>query len=189
LISGYAAQQKADGAAEAIPTERTGQYGLIACASVLEGKMPRIRLTAVCDINPERMVYDPEIKTFTDGRALIVSGEVDAVLIATPHLLAYRHWHRRTGIHTLIENRSPCTRPTASVLSPRMRRQAASCLPRCSTSARPFHQKNSSAAAEPRASQPAFLEKPVFGGQAINALFPLASSIGSIGAERKDKRF
>jgi len=82
-----------------------GNMGSLHARSVLEGKVPRMRLTAVCDINPERMVYDPEIKTFTDSRALIRSGEVDAVLIATPH---YSHTDigidaLENGLHTLIE--------------------------------------------------------------------------------------
>jgi predicted dehydrogenase len=82
-----------------------GNMGSLHARSVLEGQVPRMRLTAVCDINPERMVYDPEIKTFTDSRALIRSGAVDAVLIATPH---YSHTDigidaLEHGLHTLVE--------------------------------------------------------------------------------------
>ncbi|MGB8465760.1 MAG: Gfo/Idh/MocA family oxidoreductase, partial [Terrimicrobiaceae bacterium] len=82
-----------------------GNMGTLHARSVLEGQVPRMRLTAVCDINPERMVYDPEIKTFTDSGALIRSGEVDAVLIATPH---YSHTDigidaLEHGLHTLVE--------------------------------------------------------------------------------------
>src|SRR5215210_4857820 len=72
---------------------------------VLEGKVPRLRLTAVCHTNPERLVFDPEIKAFTDSRELIRSGEVDAVLIATPH---YSHTDiaidaLANGLHILVE--------------------------------------------------------------------------------------
>jgi predicted dehydrogenase len=74
--------------------------------SVLAGKIERLRLTAVSDINPQTLekFADP-VRRFTDSRALIQSGEVDAVLIATPHFD-----HTATGIaalanglHVLVE--------------------------------------------------------------------------------------
>jgi len=74
--------------------------------SVLASKIERLRLTAVSDINPKALekFADP-VRRFTDSRALIQSGEVDAVLIATPHFD-----HTATGIaalanglHVLVE--------------------------------------------------------------------------------------
>ncbi len=55
----------------------------------LEGKHKELRITACADIVPDRLAAAkkklPEIKTFDSAEALIDSGEVDAVLIATPH--------------------------------------------------------------------------------------------------------
>jgi predicted dehydrogenase len=55
---------------------------------VLKGEIPGLELVAVCDVNPEKTksFEDKGVKAFTDARALISSGEVDAVLIATPAL-------------------------------------------------------------------------------------------------------
>ncbi|MEI8243056.1 MAG: Gfo/Idh/MocA family oxidoreductase [bacterium] len=76
-----------------------------ACA-VLDGKINRLRLAAVSDINPRALekFADP-VRKFTDNRALIQSGEVDAVLIATPH---FDHTPSgiaalAAGLHVLVE--------------------------------------------------------------------------------------
>ena len=58
--------------------------------NVSKGMVERMRLTAVADVRQERLDWAKEnlpadVKTFLDGRALIDSGECDAVLIATPH--------------------------------------------------------------------------------------------------------
>ena len=77
-----------------------GGMGGAHARSVLDGKVARLRLTAVSDVNPmalERFA-DP-VRKFTDSRALIRSGEVDAVLIATPHFD-----HTITGIAALSSN-------------------------------------------------------------------------------------
>ncbi len=67
----------------------------------LSGAIPRAKLTAVCDVNPERLEHfaDKPVKCFEDSRALIRSGEVDAVLIATPH-----YGHTTIGIDALQQN-------------------------------------------------------------------------------------
>ena len=48
-------------------------------------KLTRATMTAVCDIVPEKMDAYPDAAHFTDSAALIRSGLVDAVIIATPH--------------------------------------------------------------------------------------------------------
>ena len=56
--------------------------------NVMGGKCPSVEVTAVCDINPEKLekVKDyPTVKCFTDSDELLDSGLVDAVLIAVPH--------------------------------------------------------------------------------------------------------
>ena len=76
----------------------------------LAGKpIPRLRVTAVCDVDPvrvEKAVGSADgVKGFADADALMASGEVDAVLIATPHyfhpplaIQAFEH-----GLHVLSE--------------------------------------------------------------------------------------
>ncbi len=54
-----------------------------------EGKHSEMRITAVADIDPARLEVAqkslPYVKTFNSAEELIDSGEVDVVLIATPH--------------------------------------------------------------------------------------------------------
>lgn len=75
----------------------------------LEGKHKELRITACADIVPERLAAAkelmPSLKTFDSAEALIDSGEVDAVIIATPH---YDHspiaqYAFKKGIHVLTE--------------------------------------------------------------------------------------
>ncbi len=75
----------------------------------LNGEHSELRITACADIVPERVAAAeekmPGIKTFDSAEALIDSGEVDAVIIATPH---YDHspiaeYAFSKGIHVLTE--------------------------------------------------------------------------------------
>jgi predicted dehydrogenase len=70
-------------------------------------KISRCALTSVCDNNPEKILPFREsgLKLFTDSGALINSGEVDAVIIGTPH---YSHTTigieaLKKGLHVLVE--------------------------------------------------------------------------------------
>lgn len=55
----------------------------------IAGKHKELRITAAADINPEKLAavkeLMPSLKTYDCAEALIDSGEVDAVIIATPH--------------------------------------------------------------------------------------------------------
>ncbi len=67
-------------------------------------KVNRCELVAVCDPVAPLESYKP-LKTFTDGEALIKSGDVDAVIIATPH---FQHTTLGilaldTGVHAMVE--------------------------------------------------------------------------------------
>jgi len=57
-----------------------------------EGQVQEAVLTAVCDTNPERFAFIqenyPGVKTFNTAAEMYKSGEIDAVIIATPH---YEH--------------------------------------------------------------------------------------------------
>ena len=88
-----------------------GKMGSQHCMRFTHGLIKNAVLTAVCDIAPERKKWAEEkvvpkgVKFFDDYKSLIDSGEVDAVLIATPH---YDHpviakYSLEKGLHTLIE--------------------------------------------------------------------------------------
>src|ERR1041385_3248458 len=67
-------------------------------------KVSRCDLVAVCDAVAPLDKYKP-LKTFTAGEALIKSGEVDAVIVATPH---FQHTTLgiaalNAGVHTMVE--------------------------------------------------------------------------------------
>lgn len=75
----------------------------------LEDELPEITVTAVADIDPERLEWAseecPDILTYGSSDELIESGEVDAVIIATPH-----YFHPpiaikaiESGIHVMCE--------------------------------------------------------------------------------------
>jgi predicted dehydrogenase len=75
-----------------------------------KGEVPGAEITAVADTDPKRLEWAakelPEgVKRFDDSNALIESGEVDAVLIATPHYdhppIAIAAFAR--GLHVLSE--------------------------------------------------------------------------------------
>ena len=86
-----------------------GNMGSSHIKSHAEGKHHEIRITACADIIPERAEkmkeYLPHIKTFDSAEALIDSGEVDAVLIATPHYFhpPIAEYAFSKGLHVLTE--------------------------------------------------------------------------------------
>lgn len=55
--------------------------------NVKAGKCPSVQVTAVCDINPEKLKNLDEVQTFTDAEQMLESGLIDAALIAVPHYL------------------------------------------------------------------------------------------------------
>ncbi len=86
-----------------------GNMGTGHIKNTAEGLSPHVVITACADIRPERLEVAkglvPEIHTFTDGIAMMESGLIDAVLIATPHYLhpffAKEAFQR--GLHVLTE--------------------------------------------------------------------------------------
>ncbi|MFL3665405.1 MAG: Gfo/Idh/MocA family protein [Verrucomicrobiota bacterium] len=84
-----------------------GNIGQIHVNNLLEGKVERGVLTAVADAFPDKL---PEyaakgLKTFDSGEALIASGEIDALMIATPH---FQHTTLgiaalEAGLHVMVE--------------------------------------------------------------------------------------
>lgn len=82
-----------------------GNMGRTHANTILEGRVPRCRLAAVCDENPARLKGFEGIANFSDYAKLIASGEIEAILIATPH---YSHTTigiaaLKAGLHVLVE--------------------------------------------------------------------------------------
>jgi len=82
-----------------------GLMGSAHARTLLEGKIPRAVLSAVCDLDPEAAKRFPGVRAFTKSDDLYRSGEIDAVLIAPPH---YAHVPEgiaalQAGLHVLVE--------------------------------------------------------------------------------------
>ena len=87
-----------------------GNMGVNHSKYLFKGEIPGAELTAVCDIDPERLkwaqeTFSEKVLLFDNPDALLASGAVDAVLIATPHYehpsLAIKAFNK--GLHVLIE--------------------------------------------------------------------------------------
>jgi len=82
-----------------------GGMGCFHADYIKKGCIEGCELVAVCDIEDDKLIPHPELKRYPEHKALIESGEVDAVLIATPH---YAHtWigidALNAGLHVLVE--------------------------------------------------------------------------------------
>lgn len=87
-----------------------GGMGSNHCKQIAEGNIPGMVLSAVADVREVRRQWAKEnlpetVKVYETGEALLDSGEVDAILIATPH---YFHPYFaieafKKGIHVLSE--------------------------------------------------------------------------------------
>ena len=82
-----------------------GNMGSHHAREIGAGKIPRLEVAAVCDAKTERLVPFPQYKNFTSSVEMIRSGEIDAILIATPH---YDHTTigidaLKSGLHVLVE--------------------------------------------------------------------------------------
>ncbi len=62
-----------------------GNMGSAHANAILERKVPRLELAAVCDRDPARLARFAAIPGFASHLEMLASGLVDAVLIATPH--------------------------------------------------------------------------------------------------------
>ena len=76
------------------------RFGIVGCGNMgashaknfYDGKVENGRVSAVCDINPEkfeaiRKMYGDSIKYFTSAEEMFKSGECDVVMICTPHYI------------------------------------------------------------------------------------------------------
>jgi predicted dehydrogenase len=84
-----------------------GNIGSHHASYLLDGKIKRVELKAVSDAFVDKLSHYKQkgLKVFADGEELIRSGEVDAVIIATPH---YQHTSLgiaalEAGLHVMVE--------------------------------------------------------------------------------------
>src|SRR5882724_48678 len=84
-----------------------GNIGRHHAAYLLEGKVQRCELVAVCSTSPQKLeAYKTKgLGIFDSGEKLVRSGEVDAVIVATPH---YQHTSLgiaalEAGLHLMVE--------------------------------------------------------------------------------------
>ncbi len=82
-----------------------GNMGKYHADYLLNNKVSRCELTAVCSTSPHKLESYKPLKIFDNGEKLIRSGEVDAVIIATPH---YQHKELgiaalENGLHIMVE--------------------------------------------------------------------------------------
>lgn len=82
-----------------------GTMGSAHARSILGGQVPRLRLAAVADIDPDRLTPFPDVAQFASATAMIGAGGIDAILVATPH---YSHTTigiegLAAGLHVMVE--------------------------------------------------------------------------------------
>ncbi len=82
-----------------------GNMGRGHARTILEGHVPGLQLAAVADPFPAALETFPQVPGFPTPEALLASGKVDAVLIATPH---FSHTSigiaaLQAGLHVLVE--------------------------------------------------------------------------------------
>ena len=68
-----------------------GNMGSSHAKKFLGGEVENGVLTAICDLKPEKMQKvvalegGASLKTYTDYKEMLASGEIDAVIVAVPH--------------------------------------------------------------------------------------------------------
>src|SRR5690349_14465856 len=82
-----------------------GNIGKYHAEYLLNGKVNRCELVSVCSTKTAPLERYKGLKIFGDGEQLIHSGEVDGVIIATPH---FQHTtlgiaSLQAGVHTMVE--------------------------------------------------------------------------------------
>lgn len=86
-----------------------GNIGSTHVKSIAEKRIKGMTLCAVCDIDCNKFSWIkekyPECLLFTDYKGLIESGEVDAIIVAVPHILhgEIGEYALKKGLHVLVE--------------------------------------------------------------------------------------
>jgi predicted dehydrogenase len=82
-----------------------GNMGKYHADYLTKGEVKRAELVAVCSPSPQKLESYKPLAIHSDGEALIRSGEIDAVVVATPH---YQHTSlglaaMDAGVHLMVE--------------------------------------------------------------------------------------
>ena len=87
-----------------------GNMGSGHAGNVLEGKCPDFELTAVADVNPDRLEWTKanlpgDYMRFDDAIAMLDSGNIDACIVSVPHYehAKYAMECMKRGIHVMVE--------------------------------------------------------------------------------------
>ncbi len=98
-----------------------GNMGFSHAQQILAGKINRLELAAVADVNPSKLARVPQVKGFKTVAEMMASGLIDAILVATPH---YDHTTigiaaLKAGLHVMVEkpisvHRADCERLIAA---------------------------------------------------------------------------
>ena len=87
-----------------------GNMGSGHAGNVLEGKCPDFELTAVADVNPDRLEWTKanlpgDYMRFDDAIAMLDSGNIDACIVSMPHYehAKYAMECMKRGIHVMVE--------------------------------------------------------------------------------------
>lgn len=98
-----------------------GNMGYSHAQNILAGKITRLELGAVADLDPAKIARVPQVKGFKTADEMMASGLIDAILIATPH---YDHTTigiaaLKAGLHLMVEkpisvHRADCERLIAA---------------------------------------------------------------------------
>ncbi len=101
-----------------------GNMGHSHAQQILAGKVNRLELGAVADLDPAKLARVPQVKGFKTADEMMASGLIDAILIATPH---YDHTmigiaSLKAGLHVMVEkpisvHRADCERLIAAYKS------------------------------------------------------------------------
>lgn len=100
-----------------------GNMGLAHATCLAEGKAGELELTAVCDVDPDRLSLCRErfagVLCYPDWRKLLEEENVQAVIIAVPHPLHAQIGSAclRAGLHTLVEKPVDISLSRAKMLS------------------------------------------------------------------------
>ncbi len=117
-----------------------GNMGTAHANNFLNGKIKGMRVTAVADIVPEKLEWAkknlPLVKCFDSASALMESGEVDAVIICTPH-----YFHPPLVIEALKNNLHVVSEKPAGVYTKQVREMNEFALSQDKTFAMMFNQR------------------------------------------------
>lgn len=103
-----------------------GNIGSLHVSRFLKNEVPGASLGGICDVSPAVRAKYPEVKSWADSEEFINSGEIDALIISTPH---YSHTPigisaLKRGLHVLCEkplcvHKADCQRLLAAHTNPK----------------------------------------------------------------------